>query len=1109
MLTGYDGHLVGEQFLDAHLDDCFGEGSSPLSGSTLRAWRAERQLLGPASSLRAIVDVSAVPLLVALGFSALREHGRTNNVAYLTAADLQAPLAVLVTGWSEPLAPLSAPAVRFALAQRAAWCLLFNGTHLRLVAARSSSRRFFEFDLDAVADEPRTADALWVLLNRAALSREAGAHSLKSLVDGSDKHAASVSTSLRAGVLEASEQLLGALLSNAGRRTGRPAATSRESGQAKPGSLDDGFGQALTIVYRLLFLLFAEARSLLPVWHPVYRDSYALERLCEKAQRNHLPGLWDTLRAISRLSHAGCRAGDLRVTAFNGRLFSPARTPLAERRDLDDDAARRSLVALASRPAPDGEGRVRVSYRELGVEQLGAVYETLLDYAPVVEKEEPTGRRQARRRVALTAGSGARKRTGSFYTPQSLTRYLIEQTLAPLVHEAPLERILSLRVLDPAMGSGAFLVGACEYLADACEAALIRDGQCHSHDVGPRERASLRRQIAERCLFGVDLNPMAVQLARLSLWLTTLASDRPLSFLDHHLRAGDSLLGTWLHCLTRPPRMRQRREVDLPLFDVDRLEDSLRDTVPARFALLQPSTTLAEVRAKEQALARLERADSPLFKWKQIADLWCASWFASELADQSRSFPALCDVILARGGALPPGAARPLLELSAKVAAKHSFFHWELEFPEVYFDEAGRWRPGAGFDAIIGNPPWDMVRVDRDLGDESRRDAANVVRFSRDAGVYRAQSDGHANRYQLFLERSLELLAETGRIGMVLPAGLIADQGSATLRRHLFSRCAVETIVGFDNRRAIFPIHRSIRFILLIGRAGEPTTTCRCRLGESDPAALDPPADAAGAHRPGLTLSVDLLRAISGDDLSIPDLRSAHDLSIVEHAARRFPKLGAADGWQARFGRELNATDDRGCFVTTARAGRLPVLEGKHLEPFVVETSQATRFIAEKDAALRLGERHLAPRLAYRDVASATNRTTLIAGILPARSVSTHTLFCLRTPLGPVAQWFLCGLFNSLVVNYLVRLRVSTHVTTAIVEALPIPREDEAGPAFRAIAAMARSMARRRSPAVWACLNARVARLYGLSREDLVHILSTFPLVEETEREAALRAFER
>ena len=187
----------------------------------------------------------------------------------------------------------------------------------------------------------------------------------------------------------------------------------------------------------------------------------------------------------------------------------------------------------------------------------------------------------------------------------------------------------------------------------------------------------------------------------------------------------------------------------------------------------------------------------------------------------------------------------------------------------------------------------------------------------------------------------------------------------------------------------------------------------------------------------------------------------------------------------------------------------LPVVEGKQIEPFRVGARRRPpQHQRRRGAAAARGRiATIAPRLAYRDVASATNRLTLIAAMLPAGCVSTHTVFCLRTPLPTRDQHFLCGLFNSFVVNYLVRLRVDTHVTTAIVEQLPIPATEAAPTAAREIAALSRQLSRRENPAAFAKLNARVAELYQLSAEEFEHVLRTFPLIEAHERNEALRLF--
>lgn len=348
-----------------------------------------------------------------------------------------------------------------------------------------------------------------------------------------------------------------------------------------------------------------------------------------------------------------------------------------------------------------------------------------------------------------------------------------------------------------------------------------------------------------------------------------------------------------------------------------------------------------------------------------------------------------------------------------------------------------------------------------------------------------------------------------GRIGLVLPWGLASDHGSAPLRRLLLSRCAVDGLAGFDNQQAIFPIHRGLRFLLLTATSGEATVDFGCRLGEHHPSVLETAGDEGRSTDPWFTLRLTpaMLERLSGDDLAIPDVRTATDLVIAERAATLFPPLGDNRGWKARFGRELNATDDRSHLCAAGRGK--PIVEGKHLEPFRVNLAGVRRSIGAGDARRLLGRRYLSARLAYRDVASATNRTTLIAAVLPPDCVSTHTVFCLRPGLPLRAQHFLAGLFNSLVVNFLVRLRVGNHVTTAIVERLPVPRQQDAPAAFNTIARLARGLARCDDPAAFARLNVQVARLYQLSRDEFHHILDTFPLIPQEDRDRIIGEFQR
>ncbi len=1129
MLAGFGGELVQEHFAEELLAERFagelGEVSRDKALHALRAWwRSAGSALGPASSIRTMFDLGAAPVLEVLGFEASHPRARRSGrslTADLLAADVRLPL--LVAAWGESLDRAWSDIAGEGLHLDASWVLSFNGRQIRLSdGRRTHARRHLAFEFEPCLDQPATFAVLWGLLRAQAFSgrgdggdpRGTAPDSLIDRVTRDSAHqAVQVCGFLREGVIEALTHLL--------RGMARPTGAGATDG-ARQRHLAWTYEQAITVVYRMLFLLFAEARGLVPVWHPHYREGYTVSALCAVAERpGRAHGIWEALQAISRLAHAGCDAGSLHVTPFNGRLFAPARAPLAESRRVDDEVVRHAILALATQPGRGG--RRRVAFRDLDVEQLGSVYESVLEYEPAVEPRPGTGILRRREPGAWTVGlrgqGDRRKASGTFYTPRAITDFLVRHTLAPLVRDRPPDDILCLRVLDPAMGSGAFLVAACRYLAGAYEAALIAAGACHAPDIDAADRAGFRRLVAQRCLFGVDLNPMAVQVGRLSLWLTSLAADKPLTFLDHHLVAGNSLVGASIDDLARPAgrtRPGPAARASLPLFAADGLGPSISAVLPIRDQLTAPDETVAVVREKERLLAGLSGPASALARWSAAADVWCARWFwdaADVAAPSAREVSDLAAGLVGAHASLPPHLSGPRIDHARRVARDHRFFHWTMEFPEVFFAAGGVPRADAGFDAVIGNPPWDMIRGDAPDGphrDARRQEAHRMIRFVRESGIYTASRDGHANQYQLFVERGLRLLRAGGRLGLVVPWGLASDRGCAGLRRLLFERCRTDAVVSFENTGGIFPIHRGIRFMLITAASGGSTTEVPCLLGATDPAVLESLPDAADSSQGRafpLRLRTDLLRRLSGPDLAIPHLRSAADLAILERMVDAHPALSSERGWGARFGRELNATDDRRLF---REVGRIPVLEGKHVDPFVAHIDQAVRFVSDRanlpTAALRAAAGR--PRLAYRDVASATNRLTLIAAVIPAGTVTVHTLFCLKTLLDRDEQAFLCGIFNSYVANYLVRLRVTTHVGTGIVEALPVPRPPRGSAACLAIADLSRRLdgTGEADPSTYGELQGAVARLYGLTGEEFDHVLATFPLADPEAVAAARRA---
>ena len=386
----------------------------------------------------------------------------------------------------------------------------------------------------------------------------------------------------------------------------------------------------------------------------------------------------------------------------------------------------------------------------------------------------------------VPAGTPAllRKRTGAFYTPVALADLLVQRTLEPLVREASAEQILSLRVLDPAMGSGALLASALRYLTGAVEAAWVREGRGGPLDIPADERASLPRRIAEQCLFGVDVNARAVQVARLSIWLLSLSPDRPLTWLDAHLRVGNSLVGAspslvLAHAPVRERAARPRATNQLTLFDLARWHHEASEVGPLLRALsARPTNSARDAHEKSRALEAL-RGRGELATWRARADAWCGAAMDAE-APSAAAWRAVDDRL--RDGTHAGRQVEACRDRWDALARAQHCLHWSLEFPDVF--DAGR----GGFDAVIANPPWEMLRGDLGTGEEratQRDDVSPLLRFVRRSGVYR-EVGGHINSYQLFVERMLQLLRPDGRVGCLLPGSVLADHGAATLRRHVF-----------------------------------------------------------------------------------------------------------------------------------------------------------------------------------------------------------------------------------------------------------------------------------------------------------------------------------
>lgn len=904
--------------------------------------------------------------------------------------------------------------------------LLSNGSELRVIRrdpGLGGEANYLSVDLAGLAElgDDHEWRVLWALLRPEAFASDDTGKSLWGRVEEASVDAAtSVSENLSGGVRAAITALANGALAN-----------WRHRGQLTP-EPRDLFADALKIAYRLLFVAYAEDRGLLPVGTPAYDHGYALRTLRRQILDPGAPWepdssyLWNTLRAQWGLLRDGADAGELQITGFNGGLFDPEKCPLLDDHELTiGDTFIHDVIDALTYTEPttsinrrDTVGRRPVNYRELGVEQLGSIYEGLLSFEPQIADTPKVLSRLGRGQSAvvqvldvdrvpdngevlehyevgsfyLFEATGQRKGSGSYYTARPLAHFVVGETLRPLVEDATPEEILNLRICDPAMGSGAFLVPAVHRLTEAYGEALARSGETLDHKLDDTERAAYRRLIVERCIYGVDLNPMAVELAKVSLWLATMAAGKPLSFLDAHLRCGDAVIGASLHTWEGVPTPAQggRASNGAPLDEEQ--QPSLFDLPPPDLASLikvrrrlanTPSDDRLDIRDKEQSFARLLRGDD--FKRLQaLGDWWVAPFFEPEQLKRNSAQWLSGRIDIEHGNALKAH----LSGITDSVRERVRPLHWEIEFPEVFFDAGGERRADAGFDAMIGNPPWEAITFkaaefygrfdpsysviktkDQKLRRQSELNGlldvakaklqvdthlAGVKSFIGKSGSFRMlYSHGTTfNYYRTFLERELSLLSPRGRIGVVIDSGVVSDAATAEHRRELLERCSIEQFVLCDNVNGIFPIHRSEQFLLLVAKVGGTTDPLPFTSGV---AKLDHLLE---LEQRTLTIPRVTIEALAPETLAIPDTRDPAllDLLTVIYAGR--PYLldeMESGGWLVDWGRELHLSDDRRYFGT--RGEGIPLREGKHIHQYVHDFAEPTYYLE-----LDIGERALVER---------------------------------------------------------------------------------------------------------------------------------------------------
>ena len=715
--------------------------------------------------------------------------------------------------------------------------VLFNGAGVRLVyAPRAETPGYLDFPVRAMCQvEGRPILAgLIMLLHQDRLFTGPKASRLHAILVESRKYQSTVSTKLAGQVLAALHALVrGFQAANEADPRGRGELLREVMNEDRA----QVYGGLLTTLMRLVFVLYAEDRALLPT-EGIYPGSYSVtglfERLREDAGKypdtmHARYGAWAQLLTLFRVLHDGARSSDLRLPERAGRLFDPDAYPFLEGR------AYRTLRSREERVIPplvsdgvlhevlslllylDGD---RLSYRSLEVAQIGSVYEAIMGFtleqargrsigvAPhhvVIDLDEVLTLDAAAREKRLTeagcklgdaalkawktakdegsllsalgkkasphtpdvlpAGSfyiqptEERRRSGSHYTPRELTEPIVRTTLQPQLDalaagKVPrFDQILGLKVCDPAMGSGAFLVEACRFLADAVENSWTTHGGAPV--IPPDEDLTLhaRRLVAQRCLYGVDKNPFAVDLAKLSLWLFTLAKDHPFTFLDHALRQGDSLVG-----LSREQAACfdwKDKPVGAPI-QISLLRPLVHKVINAVEGKRAEIHTLGDEVADNQQKARLlSEAEDLVCDVRAIADLAVLAFFSEKKdAAREKKRKQLVDKVVDAyvAGRVNGHTLRENAEELGSLTPPVTPFHWELEFPEVFHRDNG------GFDAFVGNPPF--------LGGSKISSTFGAEYLAYVLEVH-AESHGNGDLVAHFFRRAFSLLRCQGTLGLI------------------------------------------------------------------------------------------------------------------------------------------------------------------------------------------------------------------------------------------------------------------------------------------------------------------------------------------------------
>ena len=730
------------------------------------------------------------------------------------------------------------------------WGILTNGSSWRLYYTKEKAlfETFFQIDLGRVIEnKDKREGALFTQFFNAQsfLLDEKGKCHLDRFRQESEEATREIEDHLQSKM----EDILGKICMGFIKSEGKQSYTEEEKRAV--------FNNSIYLLYRLLFVLYAEARGFLPIQDPEYYEK-SISKIMVTVREYHCKGVanpqqkvvWNTLSEVFNWINQGNHA--LGIPPYNGGLFDNDEKPYLANHSIDDAFLSEALFSLGYREKKDEI--IPISYDDLSVRHLGSLYEGILEYQLFIAPEKMVRRKEKdgykfiaethagkvtrtdtiieKGEVYFSQSSGERKMTGSYYTPEDVVRYIVdnslgqylaevEQELKPVVnnfmsdHKTAVDekerhriekfidkeivafvekKVLTIKVLDLSMGSGHFLVNAAHHLANFIVDSLCStDWENNLVDTSP---LLWRRRVVEKCIFGVDLNVLATELAKLSLWLITADNRKPLTFIDHHLRTGNSLLGVDLKDMGDLPNVANRTSY---AFQVSLLYPAFRDTfIPRVLKIFNDmevsSEDIGDVDLKKSRLREWERLRNDL---KYVADAWLATLFDYGLDEHDYQL-LLKEAIDGEGITIDKRIAR------IANSPENRFIHWWLEFPDVFFGTDIK-NNNVGFDVIIGNPPY-----------------GNIVRTAEKKAMVNFNTRDVNEVAANFIERSLQITKKNGFIGFIVANSIAVNSRAAVVRKQIREHMSTRKMALFGIRPAkIFPA-ADIRVLIFFGKNDLP-----------------------------------------------------------------------------------------------------------------------------------------------------------------------------------------------------------------------------------------------------------------------------------------------